>query len=72
MEQGQHEQLAVGEGNKRMLVEKERETAESVRKRAMERMGEARARENVEKEPKKMKCGGETVEYMREKRSKKR
>ena len=68
MEQGQQEQLAVGERNKRLLIEKERETAETIRKRAMKRMGETRARENVEKEPKRRKCGGETVEYLREKK----
>ena len=73
MEQGQQEQLAVGERNKRLFIEKEREAAETIRKRAMERMGETRVRENLEKEPKRRKCGGETVEYLRErKRSKKR
>ena len=68
MEQGQQEQLAVGERKKRLLIEKERETAETIRKRAMEGMGETRARENVEKEPKRRKCGGEAVEYLREKK----
>ena len=68
MEQGQQEQLAVGERNKRLLIEKERETAETIRKRAMERMGETRARENVEKEPKRRKCGGGMVEYLKEKK----
>ena len=38
----------------------------------MERMGETRARENVEKEPKRSKCGGETVEYLREKKQQER
>ena len=68
MGQGQQEQLAVGERNMRLLIEKERETAETIRKRDMERMGETRARENLEKEPKRRKCGGKTVEYLREKK----
>ena len=72
MEHSQQEQLAVGEKNRRLLIEKEKETAETIRKRAMERIGETRSRENVEKELKRRKCGGETVEYLREKLSKKK
>ena len=42
MEQGQQEQLAVGERDNRLVIDKERETAETIWKRAMERMGETR------------------------------
>ena len=72
MEHSQQEQLAVGEKSRRLLIEKEKETAETIRKRAMERVGENRSRENGEKEPKRRKCGDETVDYLREKMSKKR
>ena len=55
MEKDQQEQLSIGESKKRLFLEKEKETAETMRKRAMERMGESRARENVEREAKKRK-----------------
>ena len=51
----------------RREVEKEKETAASVRKRAMERMAETRAREGVEREGWK-RCGTEAVEYLKERR----
>eukprot|EP00795_Rhopilema_esculentum_P002222 gene2222-biopygen11283 len=54
----QQEQLLRGEVKKKNDIEKEKETAEAVRKRAMERMGETRERENVERERKKKRHGG--------------
>ena len=39
MEEGQQEQLQVGEKRNRAELDKDRATAESMRKRAMERMG---------------------------------
>ena len=60
------EQLEAGE--KRKAVEKEKETAASVRKRAMEGMAETRAREGVEREGRKRRCGTEAVEYLQERR----
>eukprot|EP00795_Rhopilema_esculentum_P005626 gene5626-biopygen7468 len=65
----QQEQLLRGEVKKKNDIEKEKETAEAVRKRAMERMGETRERENVERERKKKRHGGDTVEYLKEKRA---
>ena len=47
---------------------KEKETAASVRKRAMERLAETRAREGVEREGRKRRCGTEAVEYLKERR----
>ena len=49
MEESQREQLKIGEDKRRLVIQKEKETAESMRKRAMEKMGETRARENVER-----------------------
>ena len=48
MEESQQEQVQNGEKRKRAELERDRATAESIRKKAMERMGETRARENVE------------------------
>ena len=72
MEESQQEQLKIGEDKRRLVLQKEKETAESMRKRAMERMGETRARENVEREGKRRKCGTEAVDYVREKREQER
>ena len=43
------EQLAVENEEKENLAQKEKETAENVRKRSMERLAETRARENIKK-----------------------
>ena len=72
MEESQQEQLKMGEDKRRLVSQKEKETAESMRKRALERMGEIRARENVEREGKRRKCGTEAVDYLREKREQER
>ena len=72
MEESQQEQLKIGEDKRRLVIQKEKETAESMRKRAMERMGETRAREHVEREGKRRKCGTEAVDYLREKREQER
>ena len=61
MAREQREQLLRGEVKKKNDIEKERETAETVRKRAMERMGETRERENVERERKKKRYGGRYI-----------
>ena len=53
-------------GEKRKEVEKEKETSASVRKRAMERLAEKRAREGVERVGRKGRCGTEAVEYLKE------
>ena len=58
MEKDQQEQLSIGESKKRLFLEKEKETAETMRKRAMERMGETRARENIERGKKEKVWGG--------------
>ena len=55
-------------GERRKEIEKEKETAASVRKRAMERLAETRAREGVEREGRKRRCGTEAVEYLKERR----
>jgi len=49
MEQGQQEQLPVNQTKRKLLIEIEKRRAEIIRERAMERMGEIRARENVER-----------------------
>ena len=72
MEESQQEQLKIGEDKRRLVSQKEKETAESMKKRAMERMGETRARENVERVGKQRKCGTEAVDYLREKREQER
>ena len=56
-------------GERRKEIEKEKETAASVRKRAMERLAETRAREGVEREGRKRRCGTEAVEYLRREES---
>ena len=68
MEESQQEQVQNGEKRKRAELERDRATAESIRKKAMERMGETRARENVECEGRKRKGGTEAVEYLKERR----
>ena len=55
-------------GERRKEIEKEKETAASVRKRAMERLAETRAREGVEREGRKRRVGTEAVEYLKERR----
>ena len=55
-------------GERRKEIEKEKETAASVRKRAMERLAETRAREGVEREDRKRRCRTEAVEYLKERR----
>eukprot|EP00794_Sanderia_malayensis_P020853 gene20853-22899_t len=68
MSEWQKEQLVRGNTKKKNEVEKEKKTAEAVRKRAMERMGETRERENEERSAKKRKSGTDAVEYLKEKR----
>ena len=68
MEESQQEQVQNGEKRKRAELERDRATAESIRKKAMERMGETRARENVECEDWKRKGRTEAVEYVKERR----
>ena len=70
MEKDQQEQLSIGESKKRLFLEKE--TAETMRKRAMERMGETRARENVKRQKRESMGGGETVEYLKKKKEQER
>ena len=61
IEAAEHESAKNVEKKKRE-VEKEKETAESVRKRSMERLGETMCREKGrENEGKRRKVGGETV-----------
>ena len=49
MEQSQQEELKGGKAKKKAEGQKEHETADLVRKRAMQRMGETRAREGESK-----------------------
>eukprot|EP00794_Sanderia_malayensis_P002776 gene2776-3212_t len=68
----EEEQGKVDE-SKRQNVEMEKETAESVRKRSMERLGETREREkSLEKGEKKQKLGQqfEAIQYLKEKNNK--
>ena len=55
-------------GERRKEIEKEQETAASVRKRAMETLAEIRARVGVERKGRKRRCGTEAVEYLKERR----
>ena len=59
-----------GEESRRLNVEKE--TAESVRKRSMERLAETRERESPENATKRKRLSGgrETMEYLKEKNQK--
>ena len=66
MAREQQEQLLRGEVKKKNDIEKENETADPVRKKALERIAQTRERENVERERKKV--WGDTVEYLKEKR----
>ena len=67
IEAAEHESAKNVEKKKRE-VEKEKETAESVRKRSMERLGETMCREKGrENEGKRRKVGGETVLYLKKK-----
>ena len=50
--------------------EKERITAEDVRKRSMERLAETQKRQNSEVEVKKKRSNGKTMEFLREKAEK--
>ena len=71
MAESQQEQLKRGEVKKRDL-EKEKQTAEEIRKRAMERMGETKEREHGEREAKRQRsgagAGAVAVEYLKERR----
>ena len=49
--------------------ETERDTAESTRKRSMERLSQTRERENLESSKKKKTSGSGMVEYLQEKES---
>ena len=62
------EELAVENDKNRKNVEKEKITAEDIRKRSMESLGETKARENAGK-PKKQKTS--CLEYFKEKHDKK-
>eukprot|EP00794_Sanderia_malayensis_P013413 gene13413-14787_t len=66
--EGAEEEIARGDANKRKQAEKEKETAESVRKRSMERLAEMREREIEEGTRKKRRSGEvETVQFLKEK-----
>ena len=66
--EGAHEELAKGEERKERNAEQEKETAENVRKRSMERLAETRDRESPESAKKRKKNSlGDMVEYLREK-----
>ncbi len=66
------EEVARGDERKEKNAEKERETAESVRKRPMERLAETRGRESPKSAKKKRKgsIDQDAVEYLREKNEK--
>ena len=55
------------QNNKNKQSEKERETAESVRKRSIERPSQTRDREGLESSKKKRRSGIGLVEYLQEK-----
>ena len=55
-------------GERRKELEREKTTAASVRKRAMERLAETRAGEGVDREGRKRRCGTEAIEYLKERR----
>ena len=59
-------EIMEAQGVKNKLSETERETAESVRKRSMERLSQTRERENLESS-KKRRSGNGMVEYLQEK-----
>ena len=67
--EGAQDELAKGEERRERNAEKEKETAEDVRKRSMERLSQTRERESPESAKKKRKCSspGDTVEYLKEK-----
>ena len=68
MAEAAQENMAMQDEKKRNVDEKERETAEGVRKRSMERLSETKERECVESGKKKRKHTDTTmVEYLREK-----
>ena len=60
-------EIMEAQGAKNKLSETERETAESVRKRSMERLSQTRERENLESSKKKRRSGNGMVEYLQEK-----
>ena len=60
-------ELMESQNNKNKQSEKERETAESVRKRSMERLSQTRDREGLESSKKKRRSGTGMVEYLQEK-----
>ena len=66
--EGAEEELARREENNANLMDKERETAESVRKRSMERLAETRERENQMSAKKKRRGNGEeSIEFLKNK-----
>ena len=66
--EGAEEEIARGDANKQKQVEKEKETAEDVRKRSMERLAETKQREVEEGRRKKRRTGdGDKIDYLKEK-----
>ena len=60
-------EIMEAQSAKNKCSETERETAESVRKRSMERLSQTRERENLESSKKKRRSGSGMVEYLQEK-----
>ena len=65
--EGAEEEIAQRAESTAVVMEKERETAEGVRKRSMERLAEAIGRENQRNAKKKRNSGEETLDFMKDK-----
>ncbi len=67
--EGAQEEILRGDSEKRRQAEKDRETAEDVRKRSMERYAATRARDNTGcvSPKRKRDSGGEAVEFLMDK-----
>ena len=74
MSESAQEELQRGDENKRLNVEREKKTAEIVRKRSMDRLPQTREREGSESAKKRKRTGGETetVVYFKGKHEKDR
>ena len=69
--EGAQEEIACADERRKNMAEKERETAESVRKRSMERLADTSERESQENGKKKRRVmGNETLEFLKEKSEK--
>ena len=71
MEQEKEANLESKDGDKKSKVEKEKATAEEVRKRALERMAKPKLEdhENKQKKPKVRRSTPEAIDYLREQTS---